>query len=261
MIWQLDVLLFVILIAAALLALRVRDLLAAVALLAGYSLFAALLFAGMAAVDVALVEAALGAGVTGVLFIAAILTTSRRSADREGSSRRWLLLPAVGAFVALMLWASAGLPDRGDPEAPAHNYVAPAYLSGSLEQTETPNVVTAVLADYRSMDTFGETLVIFTASLAAALVLWRGAGEPGRMPTPGEAPAGGRVPGTPGGGREQGDAGTPRASGDGPGEAGAGPGEAGAGPGEAGAGPGEAGAGPGEAGAGPGEARDGEARR
>jgi hypothetical protein len=42
-----------------------------------------------------------------------------------------------------------------------------------MEQTETPNVVTSLLADYRSQDTLGETLVILTAALAASLVLAR----------------------------------------------------------------------------------------
>jgi multicomponent Na+:H+ antiporter subunit B len=170
---SLDILLFVILIATAVLALKVRDLLTAVALLAGYSLFAALLFAGMNAVDVAFVEAALGAGLTGVLMIVAILATSRKIKGPTGAVRRLAVLPIVGLFVGLMLLASGGLPDRGDPEAPAHQRVAPQYLAGSLEETRTPNVVTAILADYRSMDTLGETLVILTAALAASLVLFR----------------------------------------------------------------------------------------
>jgi multicomponent Na+:H+ antiporter subunit B len=42
-----------------------------------------------------------------------------------------------------------------------------------MEDTRTPNVVTAILADYRSMDTLGETLVILTAALSASLVLFR----------------------------------------------------------------------------------------
>jgi multicomponent Na+:H+ antiporter subunit B len=45
-----------------------------------------------------------------------------------------------------------------------------------MEDTETPNIVTSVLADYRGYDTLGETIVIFTAGLACLLVLWRGRG-------------------------------------------------------------------------------------
>lgn len=174
MIWQLDLLVFALLIVSAILALRLDDLLGAVAVLAAYSLFAALLFAGMGAVDVAFVEVVLGAGITGLLFIATILVSGRRverPPPRRSRGRAWFVAPLVAAFVALMLFASTDLPDRGDPEAPAHQHVAPDYLMRALEDTETPNVVTALLADYRSHDTFGETLVIFTAALAALLIL------------------------------------------------------------------------------------------
>ena len=81
MIWQIDFWLLVILIITALVALNVRDLLAAVAVLAAYSFFVALLFAQMGAIDVAFIEATLGAGVTGVFFIVTLFFTRRRSAD------------------------------------------------------------------------------------------------------------------------------------------------------------------------------------
>lgn len=177
MIVAFDILIFVILIATALLALRVRDLLTAVALLASYSLFAALLFTGALALDVALVEAALGAGLTGVLFIAAIMITTRRSSARESVPHRTFVAALVAVFFGLMLYSTSGLPDRGDPAAPTRTGVAATYLENSLADTQTPNVVTAILADYRSLDTLGETLVIVTAALAASLVLMRRPGE------------------------------------------------------------------------------------
>ncbi len=81
MIWQVDFWLLVVLIISALVALEVRDLLAAVAVLAAYSFFVALLFAELGAIDVSFVEATLGAGVTGVLFIITLFHTKRRSED------------------------------------------------------------------------------------------------------------------------------------------------------------------------------------
>ncbi len=173
MIIPLDVILLLILIATAVLSLIARDLLTAVALLAVYSLFTALLFTGLQALDVALVEAALGAGLTGVLLIAAILLTERRADQRPHPRARIVVPIAVAGFAALMLYASTGLPDRGDPDAPAQQGVSRAFIEGSLQQTRTPNVVTAILADYRSMDTLGETLVILTAALSATLILAR----------------------------------------------------------------------------------------
>ncbi len=184
MIIPLDIILLLILITTAVLSLIVRDLLAAVALLAVYSLFTALLFAGLQALDVALVEAALGAGLTGVLLIAAILLTTRRAEQRPHPRARVLIPIVVTGFVGLMLYASTGLPDRGDPDAPAQQGVSRAYVEGSLAQTQTPNVVTAILADYRSMDTLGETLVILTAALSAALILARRFDHPEAPSTP-----------------------------------------------------------------------------
>jgi len=81
MIWQIDFWLLVILIITAVIALSVRDLLAAVVALTAYSFFVALLFTQMGAIDVAFVEATLGAGITGVLFIVALFLTRRRSED------------------------------------------------------------------------------------------------------------------------------------------------------------------------------------
>ena len=81
MIWQIDFWLLVILIISAIIALSVHDLLAAVAVLSVYSFFVALLFAQMGAIDVAFVEATLGAGITGVLFVLALFLTRRRSED------------------------------------------------------------------------------------------------------------------------------------------------------------------------------------
>lgn len=72
MIWQLDFWLLAVLVATAVIALEVRRLVAAVAVLTAYSFFMALLFAALGAVDVALTEAALGAALTGVLFISAL---------------------------------------------------------------------------------------------------------------------------------------------------------------------------------------------
>ncbi|MDE2801996.1 MAG: DUF4040 domain-containing protein [Chloroflexota bacterium] len=81
MIWQLELALFAMLVVPAIVALQVRDLIASVAALTIYSLIVAALLAMMGAVDVALTEAALGAGITGVLFIGALSLTRRRSVD------------------------------------------------------------------------------------------------------------------------------------------------------------------------------------
>lgn len=84
---------------------------------------------------------------------------------------RWAVAPVLAAFAALLLLGGLDLPDVGDPGAVASAHVAARYVERSLEDTHTPNVVTAVLADYRGFDTLGETMVVFTAALSCLLVL------------------------------------------------------------------------------------------
>jgi uncharacterized MnhB-related membrane protein len=79
--WGIELALFGLLAATAILALQLKDLIAAVAALTVYSFTAAVLLAAMGAVDVALTEAALGAGITSVLIIGAISLMRRRSVD------------------------------------------------------------------------------------------------------------------------------------------------------------------------------------
>ena len=81
MVWQLELALFAMLVVTAIIAIEVKDLIAAVASLTVYSFLVAVLLAMMGAVDVALTEASLGAGITGVLFIGGISLMQRRSSD------------------------------------------------------------------------------------------------------------------------------------------------------------------------------------
>lgn len=81
MIWQVDFWLMLVLVMFAILALEVRDLLVAVGVLTGYSFLMALLFAELGAPDVALTEAALGAGLTGVFLLVALSFFGRREDD------------------------------------------------------------------------------------------------------------------------------------------------------------------------------------
>jgi len=73
----LDLLLLSILVLCALAAVRTRDLLGAVIIYAAYSLLMAIIWLQLGSPDVAITEAALGAGVTTILMIATISKTGR----------------------------------------------------------------------------------------------------------------------------------------------------------------------------------------
>ncbi len=79
MIWQLDLILLALAVISAVAAVELRDLLASVVLLGVFSLFMCLLWVSLGAVDVAFTEAAVGAGITTVLFVITVFKTERSS--------------------------------------------------------------------------------------------------------------------------------------------------------------------------------------
>jgi multicomponent Na+:H+ antiporter subunit B len=83
----------------------------------------------------------------------------------------------LGAFFILLVYAESDLPAHGDPAAPTRTHITPHYIEGAVPETATPNIVTAVLADYRSYDTLGEAAVVFTAGLAVMLILPQALGK------------------------------------------------------------------------------------
>ena len=86
---------------------------------------------------------------------------------------RLLTLTFLTGLLVLLAWASADLPDRADPHAPANVHLSPELTEMTESEVVIPNLVSAILADFRSYDTLGETFVIFTAGLAVVLVLQR----------------------------------------------------------------------------------------
>lgn len=79
MIWQIELIILVLVVLFAAGALFVKDLLSAAILFGGYSFLLCLLWAIMGAVDVAFTEASVGAGISTVLFVSAVLRTTRRT--------------------------------------------------------------------------------------------------------------------------------------------------------------------------------------
>ncbi len=148
-----------------------RDLLAAIILLGMYSLVAAGVFVVMDAVDVAFTEAAVGCGISTILFLGALSFTRHEQKPRGHDS-----LVAVVFVVltgALLIYGTLDMPYYGDPQSPAqtHPELTQHYLYTSMDETGMPNAVTSVLASYRGYDTLGETVVVFTAGIAVLSLL------------------------------------------------------------------------------------------
>lgn len=144
------------------------DLFRAIILFVVFGLFMALSWARLAAPDVALAEAAIGAGLTGALLLdayrvlltgasqqAQVAPTSRSRDTRSGMN---ILLALLGAALVLGLgWALLSLPE-------------PAFDPGSLararlDESGVDHPVTAVLLNFRGYDTLLEIAVLLLALL------------------------------------------------------------------------------------------------
>lgn len=148
---------------------RMRNLFGVIALAGVYSFLMASVLIVYDAVDVAMTEAAVGAGVSTVLLLAALHLTKAREYPQPRPAAIPLIV-AVGVGVALV-WATYDLPAFGLAETPINQHVAPYYIQNAIKDTMVGNLVSAILADYRGYDTLGETTVVFTAGIGVLLLL------------------------------------------------------------------------------------------
>ena len=121
------------------------------------------------AVDVALTEAAVGAGISTLLFIKVLHNiddTLPKNAARDLSSFILFFLLSI-----ILISFSLNFPEFGlssiTSDAPSTQY----YLNQSQVDIGIPNVVTSILAGYRAFDTLGEVLVIFIAGISVLGIL------------------------------------------------------------------------------------------
>jgi multicomponent Na+:H+ antiporter subunit B len=144
-----------------------------VLILGSYSFLLALAWAWLGAVDVAFVEAVVGAGLATVFFLMTLFGTAPKDTRIRRPAPPLIALLGLPLLGLLLLYAAEDFPRFANPESQPNVHISPEYLKNSLKETNTPNVVTAVLMDYRAFDTLIETAVIFTAGIACALVLRR----------------------------------------------------------------------------------------
>jgi uncharacterized MnhB-related membrane protein len=166
----LQALLFVV-VSVGLLSLLYRDLFVSVILLAVFSFLSALLFYTAHAPDVAITEAAVGAGMTTFIFIWAV-SVSSPGGKRPGGAVSFRIsdlfdaLLAAAAAVLLYLF----LPElNGGPTMLRDQILAEAY-----RDTGALNLVSAVYLGYRAFDTFGETIVLLCAVSGSVFLLSKG---------------------------------------------------------------------------------------
>lgn len=151
-----------------------RDVLASIIVFGAYSLGMAILYTFLRAPDVAMTEAAIGAGVTTLLLLLTIAKTVRPSYEEVFESVDGLALAVTGLFAIAVFQTLGAFPDVGSQGLPwGNSEVTQYYIEHSYADTGATNAVTAVLAAYRGFDTFGEAVVVFAAGIAVLVVLRR----------------------------------------------------------------------------------------
>jgi multisubunit Na+/H+ antiporter MnhB subunit len=155
--WLFDVGLAVLALAIASWTIAVRDAFAAVIGFVVYGLLLALVWVRLAAVDVALTEAAIGGGLAGTLLLgaAARLGTRGVSTERPGVGARLAVAILSAAVAAGLAAAVLSLPDEAPTLAPA--------AAENAAATGLGNAVTNVLMAFRAMDTLLEKVVLLLA--------------------------------------------------------------------------------------------------
>ena len=168
-----------------------KKLLVSVVIFMSYSLVMSMLWILLESPDLAITEAAVGAGVTSVLFF---ITLKRISAiGREHANEKDKITKEINTRLAVKLFdryykiaaivlgiaiitalviTVSNLPAFGDASNPYNNEVSMRYLEKGLEETGAVNAVTGMILDYRAFDTFGESCVLFIAA-ACVLILLR----------------------------------------------------------------------------------------
>lgn len=139
-------------------ALHTRQMGAAIALFAGFGMILALIWARLRAPDLALAEAAIGAGLTSALLLRAASIT-KEDVIRISSVRlrlSWLFVAAVFAWTGVHVLALSR-PEGGDS--------LPARVTAELGNSGVDHPVTAVLLNFRAWDTLLELLVLLLALL------------------------------------------------------------------------------------------------
>jgi multisubunit Na+/H+ antiporter MnhB subunit len=137
-----------------------RGVFRAIVFFIAYGLLVSIGWTRLGAVDVALAEAAIGAGLTGVLFLAAFGRLARANVVADESVGLHLSAAFASAGLAAALawaWFALPLPDRPGPE-----------LAEALPRAGVENHVTAVLLNFRAWDTLLESVVL----LAALVGVW-----------------------------------------------------------------------------------------
>jgi multisubunit Na+/H+ antiporter MnhB subunit len=166
-----DALLLLSLVGLAWAALAGSDARQSVILFIAFGLILAVAWGRLLAPDVALAEAAIGAGLSGALLLAAAGKPSRGASRTRANATRnptetdntwvlhWAITLLCAALAGILAWALLHALDS------APHDMLPQAISANLATSGVSNPVTAVLLNFRAYDTLLELAVLLTAVL------------------------------------------------------------------------------------------------
>ena len=121
--FPIEIILFGFLLVITVTIIRLRSLFAAGMMTGAFSLLSAGLFTLIDADDVAFTEAAVGAGVSTILFLSTLSITKKQ--ERKSPNLHWPALAVCLVTGAVLVYGTLDMPAYGDPNAPIHAHVAP----------------------------------------------------------------------------------------------------------------------------------------
>lgn len=164
-----------------------KNILNSVLIFMGYSLVMSVIWMVIESPDLAITEAAVGAGITSILFFVTlnrIHSMFKNENDKKENPDEFL--PSIKRFkklyvtiailftvffaVVLVLTVSYS-PKTGMADNPSYNEVVEKYIEDGLEETGATNIVAGMILDYRAFDTLGESHVLFVATITVTVLL------------------------------------------------------------------------------------------
>ncbi len=159
---------------AAIIAIEIKDLLAAVISLGAVGFSVAIMFIIIQAPDLAIVQIVIEV-ITVVVFVAVILRTThvdetigkKLSGTQIFATTIYALFAIL--FLLVMVRSLQELPEFGN----ATMKVAAEYIKLGLPQAGGANLVADVILDFRALDTLGEATVLFTSVIGVVALMRR----------------------------------------------------------------------------------------
>ncbi len=188
MLFYFELLLLIILLGTATAVAFTKKNLTAVIIFTTFSLVMSLIWILIKSPDLAITEAAVGAGITSLLFYVVLNdlgglkefenTKHKKIIEKKNNSLFNLFgILLTLSIVVLLLISVNDLPPFGGLDNPAINEVFHRYVGEGVNETGSLNLVAAVILDYRAFDTFGEAVMLFTAIMAVISLLKKDKGE------------------------------------------------------------------------------------